>query len=206
MGWFFNRNNETPTQQFGASNSMGMGGAMGGYGMQGGMQQGMMDPMQMQMAGQNPFMQQMANDPVIATSRLLQYYDPLNQFIVANQFSMMMDLVAEIVTLSLKDFFSNVQLAAGEDGKLSLDTTTLPSNISTLSPENLALTLQTLRQSAQQQLQMNQQQTQMLLQAHNPMMNNQPGFFGSLVGGLLGQQMQNQGGMGAMGAGAAALI
>ena len=201
MGWFFNRNSETPTQQFGASNSMGMG-AMGGYGMQ----QGMMDPMQMQMAGQNPFMQQMANDPVIATSRLLQYYDPLNQFIVANQFSMMMDLVAEIVTLSLKDFFSNVQLAAGEDGKLSLDTTTLPSNISTLSPENLALTLQTLRQSAQQQLQMNQQQTQMLLQAHNPMLNNQPGFFGSLVGGLLGQQMQNQGGMGAMGAGAAALI
>jgi len=205
MGWFFNRNNETPTQQFGASNSMGMTG-MGGYGMQGGMQQGMMDPMQMQMAGQNPFMQQMANDPVIATSRLLQYYDPLNQFIVANQFSMMMDLVAEIVTLSLKDFFSNVQLAAGEDGKLSLDTTTLPANISTLSPENLALTLQTLRQSAQQQLQMNQQQTQMLLQAHNPMMNNQPGFFGSLVGGLLGQQMQNQGGMGAMGAAGAALI
>ena len=205
MGWFFNRNNETPTQQFGASNSMGMTG-MGGYGMQQGMQQGMMDPMQMQMAGQNPFMQQMANDPVIATSRLLQYYDPLNQFIVANQFGMMMDLVAEIVTLSLKDFFSNVQLAAGEDGKLSLDTTTLPSNISTLSPENLALTLQTLRQSAQQQLQMNQQQTQMLLQAHNPMMNNQPGFFGSLVGGLLGQQMQNQGGMGAMGAAGAALI
>ena len=205
MGWFFNRNNDTPTQQFGASNSMGMTG-MGGYGMQGGMQQGMMDPMQMQMAGQNPFMQQMANDLVIATSRLLQYYDPLNQFIVANQFSMMMDLVAEIVTLSLKDFFSNVQLAAGEDGKLSLDTTTLPANISTLSPENLALTLQTLRQSAQQQLQMNQQQTQMLLQAHNPMMNNQPGFFGSLVGGLLGQQMQNQGGMGAMGAAGAALI
>ena len=46
----------------------------------------------------------------------------------------------------------------------------------------------------------------MLLQAHNPMMNNQPGFFGSLVGGLLGQQMQNQGGMGAMGAAGAALI
>jgi len=162
--------------------------------------------MMMQQMGQNPMMQQMANDPVIATSRLLQYYDPLNQFIVANQFRMMMDLVAEIVTLSLKDLFSNVQLAAGEDGKLSLDTTTLPANIATLSPENLALTLQTLRQSAQQQLQMNQQQTQMLLQAHNPMMNPQPGFFGSLVGGLLGQQMQNQGGMGAMGAGAAALI
>jgi len=102
MGWFFNRNNETPTQQFGASNSMGMTG-MGGYGMQGGMQGGMgaaggmMDPMMMQQMGQNPMMQQMANDPVIATSRLLQYYDPLNQFIVANQFSMMMDLVAEIV-------------------------------------------------------------------------------------------------------------
>ena len=218
MGWFFNRSNEAPTQQFGASNNMGAMGAMGGmsgmsgmsgmngYGMQQGMG-GMMDPMQMQMMGQNPMMQQMANDPVIATSRLLQYYDPLNTFIVANQFGMVMDLVSEIVALSLKDFFSNVQLAAGEDGKLSLDTSTLPSNIATLSPENLALSLQNIRQSAQSQLQMNQQQTQMLLQAHNPMLNNQPGFFGSVLGGLLGNQMQQHGGLGGMGAmGAGALL
>jgi hypothetical protein len=53
---------------------------------------------------------------------------------------------------------------------------------------------------------MNQQQIQMLLAAHNPMMQNQPGFFGSMLGGLLGNQMQQQGGMGAMGAAGMAML
>ena len=99
MGWFFNRNNEPPAQQFGASNSMyGTGaGAMGAYGMQ---QNGMMDPFAMQQMGQNPFMQQMANDPVIATHKLLQNYDPMSAFIVSNNFGMLLDLVTEVVALS----------------------------------------------------------------------------------------------------------
>ena len=210
MGWFFNRTPETPTQQFGASNSAygmapsaGMGSMGGAYG---GMQNGMMDPYAMQQMQQNPFMQQMANDPVIATSRLLDYYDPMGAFIVSTQFPVMMDLMAELITLSLKDFFQNVRLTAGEDGAISLDVATLPSNIATLSPENLSLTLGRLVSSAQNQIQINQQGKQMLLQAHNPMMNNQPGFFGSVLGGLLGNQMQQQGGLGAMGMGAAALV
>ena len=111
------------------------------------------------------------------------------------------------MTMALKDFFANVKLTTDEDGKISLDMATLPTNISTMSAENLALSLQGLQSSAQQQLQMNQQQTQMLLQAHNPLAQNQPGFFGSMIGTLLGNQIQNQGGMGGMGAmGAAALV
>ena len=53
MGWF-SRNNEQPTQQFGAPTTFGASGGMG-YGMQ---NSGMMDPMQMQMMGQNPMMQE----------------------------------------------------------------------------------------------------------------------------------------------------
>ena len=73
MGWFFNKTETTaPTQTFGSSNNaMGGLGAMGGYGMNNGMMGGGMDPMQMQMMQQNPMMQQMANDPIMATSRLL---------------------------------------------------------------------------------------------------------------------------------------
>ncbi len=208
MGWFFNRSETTtPSQTFGASNAMGMGGSagMGGYGMQQGMG-GMMDPMQMQMMGQNPMMQQMANDPVMATSRLLQYYDPVSNYIVSPNFAQTMNLIGEVMTMALKDFFANVKLTTDEDGKISLDMSTLPANIATMSAENLALTLQGLQATANQQISMNNQQTQMLLNAHNPMLNNQPGFFGSLLGGLVGSHMQQQGGMGAMGAGAAALI
>ena len=163
--------------------------------------------MQMQMMQQNPMMQQMANDPVMATSRLLQYYDPVSAFIVSANFAGSMNLIGEVMTMALKDFFANVKLTTDEEGKISLDLATLPTNIATMSAENLALSLQGLQSSAQQQLQMNNQQTQMLLQAHNPLAQNQPGFFGSMIGTLLGNQIQQQGGMGSMGAmGAAALV
>jgi|TARA_R110002051_G_C8698663_1_gene494069 hypothetical protein len=209
MGWF-SRNNEQPTQQFGAPSQYGaMSGGMG-YGMQNGMMGGGMgggmDPMQMQMMGQNPMMQQMANDPVLATARLLQHNDPIAAFIQTNQMGVMLDLIGEVITLALKDFFTAITLTTDEDGAISVDTNSLPSSLVSMSPENLRLTLQSLQSACQQQTQMNQQQIQMLLQAHNPMMNNQPGFFGSMLGGLLGNQMQQQGGMGAMGLGAAALV
>jgi len=202
MGWF-SKSNETPTQQFGAPTTFGAAGgagAMGGYGMMNNGMGGTMDPMQMQMMQQNPMMQAMANDPVQATARLLQYNDPIASFIQTNNMAVMMNLFSEMMTLALKDFFANVSLITDESGKITLDTNSLPTNLVSMSAENIRLTLQNLQTSCMQQTQMNQQQIQMLLSAHNPMMNNQPGFFGSMLGGLLGNQMQQHGGMGALGA------
>ena len=205
MGWF-SRNNEAPTQQFGAPTTFGsMGGGMG-YGMQNGMMGGQMDPMQMQMMQQNPMMQQMANDPIQATARLLQYQDPMATFIQTNQMGVLLDLIGEVVTLALKDFFTAITFTTDDDGNMSIDSNSLPTTLVSMSPENLRLTLQSLQSACQTQTQMNQQQIQMLLAAHNPMLTNQPGFFGSMLGGLLGNQMQQQGGMGAMSAGAMALV
>ena len=109
------------------------------------------------------------------------------------------------MTLALKDFFTAITLTADESGNLSIDNNSLPSALVSMSPENLRLTLQSLQSACQTQTQMNQQQIQMLLAAHNPMLTNQPGFFGSLLGGMLGNQVQNQGGLGAMGAAGMAL-
>lgn len=202
MGWF-SKNNETPTQQFGAPTTFGAAGgagAMGGYGMMNNSMGGTMDPMQMQMMQQNPMMQAMANDPVQATARLLQYNDPIASFIQTNNMAVMMNLFSEMMTLSLKDFFANISFLTDDNGKITLDTNSLPSNLVSMSAENIRLTLQNLQTACMQQTQMNQQQIQMLLAAHNPMMQNQPGFFGSMLGGLLGNQMQQHGGMGALGA------
>ena len=202
MGWF-SRNNEEPTQQFGAPTTFGaMGGGMG-YGMQ---QNGMMDPMQMQMMGQNPMMQQMANDPIQATARLLQYTDPVSQFIQGNNMGVLLDLLGEVMTLALKDFFSTITLATDDNGNITIDSNSLPTSLVSMSPENLRLTLQNLQSSCQTQTQMNQQQIQMLLAAHNPLLNIQPGFFGSLLGGMLGNQMQQHGGMSAMGTAGMAML
>ena len=158
MGWF-SKSNDTPTQQFGAP-TMGAGMSGMGYGMNG-MMGGGMDPMQMQMMQQNPLMQQMANDPIQATARLLQYQDPIASFIQTNQMGVLLDLLNEVITLSLKEFFTSVTFTPDADGKLTLDTNSLPTGLISMSSENLRLTLQSLQSACMQQTQLNQQQIQM---------------------------------------------
>ena len=203
MGFFgFGGNKQQPAQQFGAPSlaaqsnpyaqqqawGAGPPAAMGGLGM---MQQ-----------AQNPMMQQAANDPVLATSQLLSLYDPVSQFVITQNMALVMDLVGEIMMLSIKEFFNNVTFKV-EEGVMKLDTGSLPGDLATMSPENLALTLQKVQGAAQNVLNHNQQQIQMFLAAHqqgsmmNQMQTNQPGFFGSMLGGLMGNAVQGQGGFGA---------
>ena len=209
MGWF-SKSTEAPTQQFGAPSTFGAP-AMGGSMMMNNGMTGQMDPMMMQQMAQNPMMQAMANDPVQATARLLQYNDPIAAFIQTNSMGLLMDLFSEMMTLAMKDFFANVTFKTDAEGNITLDTNSLPTNLVSMSAENIRLTMQSLQTGCMQQTQMNQQQIQMLLSAHNPISNMlngqpQPGFLGSLIGGMIGNQAQGMGGYGAMGAGAAALL
>lgn len=201
MGFFgFGGNKPATTQQFGAPSLAAQQNQFGGMGYGQPQQMGAMGMMQQ---AQNPMMQQAANDPVLATSQLLSMYDPVSAFIVTQNLPLMLDLVGEIVQLSLKEFFNNISFTI-EDNKMKLDAGSMPSSLATLSPENLALTLQKTQGAAQNVLNANQQQLQMFLAAHQQgmMMNNmngaqQPGFFGSLLGGMMGNAVQNQGGFGA---------
>ncbi len=189
MGWF--SKNETTTNTFGAATNNMQNQQMGG----------MQDMSMYGMAAQNPMMQQLANDPVTATARLLELNDPVAQFIVGSNLPLLMDLISEIVRLSLKDFFANVTFVQGDDNKITLDATSLPATMATLSPENLNLTMTKLTSAAQNHLSTNQQQRQMFLQAHKMgymAQQDTGGFFGNLLGGLVGQQVQQQGGMGNM--------
>jgi len=148
--------------------------------------------------------QQAANDPVLATSQLLALHDPVSAFVVSQNMALVLDLIGEIMMLSVKEFFANVSFTIA-DNKITLDAGSLPSDLATMSPENLALTLQKAQGAAQNQLNHNQQQLQMFLAAHqqgfmmNQMQNpqQQPGFFGSMLGGLMGNAIQQQGGVGA---------
>lgn len=202
MGFFgFGGNKPATTQQFGAPSLAAQQNQFGGMQQFGQPQQ--MGAMGMMQQAQNPMMQQAASDPILATSQLLSMYDPVSAFIVTQNLPLMLDLVGEIVQLSLKEFFNNVQFSV-EEGKMKLDAGSMPSNLATLSPENLALTLQKTQGAAQNVLNANQQQLQMFLAAHQQgmMMNNmqgqnQPGFFGSLLGGMMGNAVQQQGGFGA---------
>jgi len=195
MGWFSRNENTQASTQFGSPTGNQM---IGGMGM--GMGAGMgMDPTMMMMQSQNPMMQQMANDPITATARLLQLNDPVAQFITTQNIGLVMDLVGEVVRLSIKEFFTSVEFIQ-EGDKIVLNPATLPASINTLSPENLGLTMTKLQSSAQQTLANNEQQRQMFLQAHSMGMAMQPqqqsGFFGNLIGGMIGNQVQQQGGFG----------
>ena len=195
MGFFGLGGNKTqPAQQFGAptiaAQQQGFGGNMG------------MNTMGMMQQAQNPMMQQAANDPIVATSQLLSMYDPVSNFVVSQNMALVLNLVGEIVQLSIKEFFNQVSFKL-ENDKLTLDAGSMPSEMATMSQENLALTLQTAQSAAQNVLNANQQQLQMFLAAHqqgmmmNNMTQNQPGFFGNLLGGIIGNQMQQNGGFGA---------
>lgn len=199
MGLFSRNNNQAQPQQFGVG-GMGMSNmgqqpqGMGAWGMQ------QQDPTAMMAFAQNPMMQQQANDPVIATSRLLGLYDPVSAFVVTQNMGLVMDLISEVVMLSLKEFFATATLKQ-EGDHMKVDFASMPQQLQTLSQENLALTLQQVQQAAQASITANQQQIQMLLMAHQQggMMaqQQQPGFFGNLIGGMMGNAIQNQGGFGA---------
>ena len=100
MGWF-SKNNEAPAQTFGTPTygGMGMANQMGGgnNAMMGG---GGMGAMMMSQQAQNPMMQQMANDPITATARLLDFNDPVSDFIVSQNFAMLIELMGGVVTLA----------------------------------------------------------------------------------------------------------
>ena len=203
MGWF-GRNNaaETAPQQFGMpQQGMGMGMGMGGMGMGMG---GQMDPsMLMMMQNQNPMMQQMANDPVMAIGRLLDLRDPVAAFLTTQTFMQVMDLIGETVNLAMKEFFANVKFKV-EDGVMSLDMASLPGALTTLSPENIALTMSRVQQAAQTTMQGNSQARMQLMNAHQMMGGAQQqqnsGFFGQLIGSAIGNQVQNGNAMKAAGA------
>tara|TARA_R110000751_G_scaffold120046_1_gene220687 strand:- start:45 stop:716 length:672 start_codon:yes stop_codon:yes gene_type:complete len=207
MGFFGLGGNKTQqTQQFGAPNLASQqynGYQQNPYGMQQPQNMGMGGLGMMQQA-QNPMMQQAANDPIVATSQLLNLHDPISQFIISGNMALVMDLIGEIVMLSIKEFFTNTSFITDDKGAMKIDTNTLPNALTTLSAENLALTLQKAQGSAQNTLNQNEQQIQMFLAAHQQgymqqqmMGQEQPGFFGSMLGGIMGNAVQNQGGFGA---------
>lgn len=194
MGWF-SKDNSTTTQ-FGGTQQFGGQQGMNGMGMNNGMNGGM-GAMMMSQQAQNPMMQQMANDPITATARLLDFNDPVSDFIVSQNFAMLIELMGSVVTLAMKEFFTDVKFKIDGDHYV-IDPTSMPTQLSTMSPENLQLTLQQVQNNVNMGIQQRMQQQQMFLMAHNPMslQNNQPGFFGSLLGNMLGNQVQQQGGMG----------
>lgn len=189
-----------------ASNSLNLSqtGAPMGAGMNGFAQ----PPMQNGMAG-NPMMQglfggmgygdqynQYANAPVAPPSdseildAMLQTLNPIDKFFVSQQMPVFIDMVTNIMTFSLLNVLKNSKFSLDEeDGSLTLDVTSLPSDLQTLSAENIVAQLSNLQNQSNGIIQNAEMKRQQILAAANQ----------SMLQGALGAALENPGMMESMG-------
>jgi len=77
------------------------------------------------------------------------------------------------MTLSIHNYFKDAKFTADEDGNLTIDVSSLPSDVQTTSVENVTMELQKVQSSAQQSVQMTQmQQQQIAAMAQQSMMQS----------------------------------
>jgi len=189
-----------------ASNSLNLSqtGAPMGAGMNGFAQQ----PMQNGMAG-NPMMQglfggmgygdqynQYSNAPVTPPSdseildAMLQTLNPIDKFFVSQQMPVFIDMVTNIMTFSILNVLKNSKFSLNEeDGSLTLDVTSLPSDLQTLSAENIVAQLSNLQNQSNGIIQNAEMKRQQILAAANQ----------SMLQGALGAALENPGMMESMG-------
>jgi hypothetical protein len=197
MGIF---DNQQP-MNLGASNA-GMNGYAAPMGMGMGMQQ---NPYAQQnpYGQQNPFMQGMGAPQMMPTPEelqivLLNSLRPIEKWIADpanNNFQMLANMISDIVSHSLLEFFRNAKFVADESGTLTLDFTSLPAEIQSISAENIISSMQSIQNSASQAVQQqDMMQQQVVTMQQQGMMSNaldrmsqDPGMMtkaGGVVGGF----------------------
>ena len=118
----------------------------------------------------NQFMQQPMQPPseIEIQMELLKQQATIERFVASNQMGVLIEMIGSVVTLSVLEILRNATFIINEDdGTMSLDTTSLPANLQTMSAENIASQFTNLQASAQQvvsQSEMTQQQLAALAQ------------------------------------------
>ena len=157
-------------------------------------------------AGQSPFMQgmfggqqnQFAQTPVTPPSELevqimlLRSISPIERYVAGPQMGTLVEMFSTLVSYSVVEVLRNASFVVDEEtGLMKMDITSLPSNLQTLSAENVAGQFSTLQASAQQtvnQTEMEQQQLAAFAQQ-------------SMMGGALSAALANEGVMEKVGGG-----
>ena len=89
----------------------------------------------------NQFMQQPMQPPseIEIQMELLKQQATIERFVASNQMGVLIEMIGSVVTLSVLEILRNATFTINEDdGTMSLDTTSLPANLQTMSAENIA--------------------------------------------------------------------
>lgn len=160
---------------------MGMGGQQPGQTLMGGMFAG---------AGYGDQYNQYYNQPVAPPSEteildsMLKTLIPIDKFIVSPQMPAMMEMLSSIISMSVLNILKNATFAIDEDdGSMTLDVTSLPQDLQTLSVENVMAQLSTMQNTSNQAIQNAEMQRQQVLTMANQ----------SMMAGALNAAMANPG-------------
>ena len=171
----------------------------------------------MQQAGQNPFMagmmggagmqQGMMGQPMAPPSEMeihlaiMRTLAPIDRFIVGSQMGTLLQMLNDLVSFSVLEILKNATFVMNEnDGTMKMDITSLPSNLQTMSAENVTSQFNSLQMSSQQNIQnAEMQQQQIAAFAQQSMMGGalsaalaDEGFMnkaGSAAGSFMGRMM-----------------
>tara|TARA_R110002020_G_scaffold118792_7_gene271417 strand:- start:1818 stop:2459 length:642 start_codon:yes stop_codon:yes gene_type:complete len=133
---------------------------------------------------------------------LLHHQTPVDRFLSGPNLNLLVSIIANIVNLSLVEFFRNVKFTEDDDGKLCVDVGALPTQYQTLSAENVTADLNSLQASCNQAVQKSLTDQQQILQmASTSMMQgaldaalSDPGFL-ERIGGAVGATARGLTGM-----------
>lgn len=183
------------TMGLGVQSQQGMG--MGMYGQQqqqptfmGGMMGGMGASQQQQMMMQNGQMAPPSEMEILAA--LMESQNPIHRFISSGGLGSVVELIATATSLSLMNILKNAAFVMDEDeGAMKLDPASLPSELQTLSVENVNMLITNMASQSQQAVQQAEMQRQQIMA-----MSQQ-----SMMGSALGAAMQDEGMMNKVGGG-----
>ena len=121
---------------------------------------------------------------------MLETMNPIDRFIISAQMPIFIEMLSSISTFSILTVLKNSNFKMDEEtGTLTLDVTSLPSDLQTLSAENIVAQLGTLQNQSSQIIQQSEMQRQQVLA-----MSQQ-----SMLQGALGAALENPGMMENMG-------
>ena len=155
---------------------------------------GVMNGVGMNQQQQQLFQQQQYTPPseMELMGALLQSQNPIHRFIKDGGLGTLVDLIAATTSLSLLNILKNATFVIDEDeGGMKLDPATLPSDLQTLSVENVSMILNNMVASSNQKFQDAEMQRQQIFNMAQQ----------SLMGSALGAALQDEGMMNKVGGG-----
>jgi len=114
---------------------------------------------------------------------MLQTLQPIDRFIISQNMPVFVEMLSNITTFSLLNVLKNCTFSLDDEGTLALEVTSLPSDLQTLSAENIIAQLNNMQNVSMQTIQAAEQQRQQIIAMADQ----------SLLQGMLGTAMADPG-------------